>query len=57
MITTDRNQFIAGHVTKKVKKILGEEARKRQMSVSALIYKILIQGLKKMGHKEELNNE
>ncbi len=41
MITTSRNRFIGSHVTATVKRALIAEARRRAMSVSALIYQIL----------------
>jgi len=43
MMTTERNQLVGGHVTPEIKEKLKQEARKNNISVSMLIYRLLAQ--------------
>lgn len=45
MITTNRDKFVGFHVTPEVQTKLREIARDRQLSVSALVYRLLLQVL------------
>lgn len=45
-ITTKRTELVGGHVTPEVKTRLQRTAQKRGMSVSRLIYKILLKTFK-----------
>jgi hypothetical protein len=56
MITGDRNAFIGGHVKKKVKTALQEEALKNSKSMSAYISEALTEKLIRAG-REELRPE
>lgn len=50
MITTDRNQYLGAHVTPTVRQGLRDEANKRGISVSALVFQLLFERLKELGH-------
>lgn len=41
MITTNRDVILGGHTTPDVKDAIREEARKRRLSMSALIHEVL----------------
>ena len=53
MITTDRNVFVGAHVTKAIKDALKEEARRSQVSMSLLMYLLIVEGLERRGYKQE----
>lgn len=46
MMTTSRNMFVGSHVTKPVKTALIEEAAHKGISVSRLVYRILLKHFK-----------
>ena len=50
MITSDRNKFLAAHVTAPVKQALRAEAAKRDISVSRLVFELLGAKLRQLGH-------
>lgn len=50
MITSDRNEYIATHVTRLVKDALDLEAHLRKVSRSKLIYEALLEYLKRRGY-------
>ncbi len=50
MIASSRYLFVGAHVTEPVKEALRAEAGKRSISVSLLIFKLLVAGLKKLGY-------
>jgi hypothetical protein len=56
MMTSERQEFVGGYVTPKVKHALMEEAVNLNTSVSNLLFEILIKWLDKRGHelKDEL---
>lgn len=45
MITTTRDQYVAGHVTQEVKDRLAQQAKQQRVSRSRLIYEILCKAL------------
>lgn len=51
MITTDRNQYLGVHVTQGVRQGLRNEANKRGVSVSKLVFVLLWERLKELGHE------
>ena len=51
MITSDRNKFLAAHVTAPVKQALRDEAAKRNVSVSRLVFEFLSSKLRSLGHE------
>ena len=51
MITSDRNKFLAAHVTAPVKQALRDEAAKRGISVSKLVFELLAAKLRQLGHE------
>lgn len=56
MITTDRNEFLGAHVTPAVKDALKEEAKKEDLSVSMLVFKLLKLSLRAKGYNVELTS-
>ncbi len=50
MITSDRNVFLAAHVTEQVKEALRKEARDKGQSMSFLIYVAISKMLRKRGY-------
>lgn len=50
MIRSDRNKFLAAHVTAPVKAALRAEAAKRGVSVSRLVFELLTSKLRQLGH-------
>lgn len=55
MIRSDRNKFLAAHVTAPVKQALRDEAAKRGKSVSKIVFELLTARLRQLGH--ELSKE
>jgi len=53
MITTNRNEFLGVHVTGGIKILLREVSEKRGVSVSRLVYEILLRDLKRKFKKVE----
>lgn len=53
MITTDRDVYLAAHVTQIVKDQLKEEAKKKDLSVSMLIFEISKEYLRSVGYNPE----
>ena len=50
MITSDRNVFLAAHVTEQVKEALRKEARDKGLSMSLLAYAAVAEMLRKRGY-------
>ena len=53
MITTERNVFIAAHVTDKLKTAINAEADKDKVSVSKFTFKTLLKELRERGYDLE----
>ena len=50
MILSDRDVFLASHVTPKVKAALRVQVRKEKTTMSMWIFKLVVRELRKKGH-------
>lgn len=57
MITTERSEFIAGHVTPATKEALRREAQKSRVSMSRLLSTLIAEKLRERGHEIPLEEE
>lgn len=59
MILSDRDVFLAAHVTPKVKEAIREEVRKRRTTISMWVFRLVVRELRKKGYPvtDEVNHE
>jgi len=51
MIASERDVFIAGHVTPTVKTAMRVQAARENLSLSAWLFKVIVKALQEAGHQ------